>query len=439
MRDRGRPFRKAIVAADGLLKRYATPGAMLDALNALAILGAWHNGSWNGRRRGNSAPAPDAETGGKPGASREREIPTLVELAAAHLRNTGCGRARKLAPLELGDLFDMRLARYSRRQTRSLAALASTRRLFVGTFGERAPVESLTRELVEKALERHVNPETWNSHFRRLRLTVNWAVREKLIERSPISGMRPRRVTYSEPKFFGPEKVERIMRAAEAHPGPAEGAIGMRLALGFFTGARTAEILRARWEDLDLDGGTLRIPRPKGWTCGQKPRIVQLEKNAIEWLRAWKNWAQAHGTAANAGPIVENAWCFREWKTHRLAEKGIAWNDEIGRNAMRHTYATMHVGAFRDAPATALNLGHVGGTRLLERHYRGLVAKSVAERHWRILPAPEGPAAPEPLPGRGRRTDLRKGGGRQNGKDRVGKPTRSSGSVRQDGRRSEIT
>ena len=53
---------------------------------------------------------------------------------------------------------------------------------------------------------------------------------------------------------------------------------------------------------------------------------------------------------------------------------------------MRHTYATMHVGAFRDAAATALNLGHGRSTAMLEQHYRGLVAKDVAERYWTIYP-----------------------------------------------------
>ncbi len=53
---------------------------------------------------------------------------------------------------------------------------------------------------------------------------------------------------------------------------------------------------------------------------------------------------------------------------------------------MRHTYATMHVGAFRDAAATALNLGHGHSTAMLEQHYRGLVAKDVAERYWAIMP-----------------------------------------------------
>ena len=66
----------------------------------------------------------------------------------------------------------------------------------------------------------------------------------------------------------------------------------------------------------------------------------------------------------------------------------------------------MHVAAFRNAAATALNLGHGRSTEMLERHYRGLVPRSVAEAYWRILPSPGPLPPPEPAPGRGFRSDL---------------------------------
>jgi hypothetical protein len=66
----------------------------------------------------------------------------------------------------------------------------------------------------------------------------------------------------------------------------------------------------------------------------------------------------------------------------------------------------MHVAAFRDAAATALNIGHGRSTEMLERHYRGLVPQAVAERYWRIRPSAVPPPPPEPVPGRGFRSDL---------------------------------
>lgn len=384
---RKRSFGASIRRLDGLLARYASRAGLLDALHAMAILEDGPEG------------APDA------GA------PTLTEIALAHLREAR-GRGRARPPLALGELFERCGARYAPEQARSRAALRSAARVFEEALGADTPVEELSPERVAGALARYRSAETWNSHFRRLRLALNWAVRERLLEASPIAGLAARRVDWREPAWLAPERVERILRAAEAHPGPVGAGVGAFLALGFLAGVRTAEILRARWEDLDLEGGVLRIPRPKGFSKGRRPRLVELEPCAIAWLRKWRDWTAEHGGGGTAsGRIVRDEHGIREWKARRL-DPADAWGGGATHNAARHTYATMHVAAFRNAAATALNLGHGSSTEMLERHYRGLVPRSVAETYWRILPAPGPLPPPEPAPGRGFRSDLHGKGGK---------------------------
>jgi len=369
--------RKSVVKVDALLARYASRAGLLDALHALAILD------------------------GVPGAA------SLTELAVAHLRS-GRGAARPRPALTLRELFAFRRDRYGPSQTRSISALECAERFFCRKLGPETPVEDLTDERVGKALDEFRSADSWNSLFRRLRLCLNWAVKERLVERSPLRTLGPRHVDWREPAFFLPDRVERVLRAAEAHPGPLEGAVGMQLALGFFAGVRTVEILRARWEDLDLETRVLRIPRPKGWTRGQKPRLVELEPVAVAWMRRWRDWTAAAAGARPSGRIVAQSFRFRQWKKRWLEPAGDSWGNDASHNVMRHTYATMHVAAFRDAAATALNLGHVRGTELLERHYRGLVSQAVAEGYWRIVPSASALPPPEPVPGRGRRTDLQR-------------------------------
>ena len=381
-------FRRSIARADALLARYAASPALLDALHALAVLD---------------------------GAGPDAGPPSLTELALAHLRAER-GRGRIRPPLALGELFDLRLAHYAPAQTRSIGALACARRFLCGRLGADRPVESIREEEISKALSSYGDPQSFNSLFRRLRLAFNWAVRNRLIERSPLGRIEARRVGWREPAFFPPDRVERILRAAEAHPGSLAAAVGMQLALGFFAGVRTVEIARARWEDLDLSGGVLRIPRPKGFTSGHRPRLVELEPCAVAWLRRWRDWTAAATGARPSGPIVANPRRLTLWKALRLAPAGDSWGNDAAHNVMRHTYATMHVGAFRNAAATALNLGHADGTGLLERHYRGLVPKSVAEAYWRILPSDAFPPPPEPEPGRGFRSDLAKRRSRRDGR-----------------------
>lgn len=233
-------YRKSIVKADALLAKYASSAGLLDALHAMAILD-------------------------------DAEAPSLTELALAHLRSER-GRARVRPPLALGELFDLRVSRYAPSQTRSISALQCARRFLCSRLGEDRAVETISEEEISRALDGFADPQSWNSVFRRLRLAFNWAVQAGLVERSPLGRLAPRRIDWREPAHFLPDRVERIFRAAEAHPGPLAGAVGMQLALGFFAGVRTAEIARARWEDIDLDGALLRVPRPKGFTSGHNPR-----------------------------------------------------------------------------------------------------------------------------------------------------------------------
>ncbi len=364
--------------ADGIL----TCDALLDAMFAFSVLE------------------------GAVGAGAAVRAPTLTELAAAHV---GRRQADAEVPrgIRLGELFDLRAAQYSASQTRSAKAIVQARRVFCSRLGENSQVSALDSARIEAALEDVANPVSWNSLFGRLRLVLNWGVREKLVGRSPIEGMRARRVDWKEPAHFGATRVRRILRAAEAHPGTLEGAVGAVLTLGFFAGARTAEIARARWEDVDLEGATLRIPLPKGWTRGARPRLVELEPNAVAWLRLWRDWAAAGSpTGRAAGMVVANPRRLCEWKRKYLAPRGDSWGNDAWHNVMRHTYATMHVGAFRDAAATALNMGHGRDSDILERHYLGLVPKSEARRYWRIAPSGRPVPPPEPPPGRGCRTDL---------------------------------
>ena len=392
-------FRKSIVKVDAHQAKNARSAAILDALHALAIL------EEPARPQGALLPEPPrtprTPRENQPPRTPRENKPTLTELVLAHLRSA-CGRARPVPPLSVGELFDRRIEAFSPAQARSIGSTRAAGAFFRRAFGPDAPVESLSREAILRALDRHRNPRTWNSLFTLLRAACNWAVKTRLLDRSPLAGLHPKRIGWKEPGYLAPDRVERILRVAEAHPGAAESGVGAFLALGFFAGVRTAEILRARWEDLDLDGAVLRIPKPKGFTRGRKPRLVELEPNAVAWLRRWRDWTAAHAGAA-AGRIVRDEHDVRNWKALRLAAPGLSWTD----NAARHTYATMHVGAFRDAAATALNLGHLRGTDLLDRHYRGLVPKALAETYWRIFPSAAPLPPPEPLPGRGFRSDLK--------------------------------
>lgn len=314
---------------------------------------------------------------------------TLTELALARKRaSREPGGPEKPAPATVRTLFERYLAHYSPEQETTRKNVRRTFVLLCRTLGPAMPVEAMRVEDVLGALARYENPRTYNGHVRNLVAALRWGVREGLLARSIAGSLSCKPEIFKEPHFFPPDKVERILRIAEAHPGDYRAAVGMRLSLGFFAGVRSEEMMRTDWDEVNLDEGVVRILKPKGYTNGMKPRIVELEPNAVAWMKKWRGWTvgqrRGHGVR---GPIVVHRSAFGDWKAEHLAPLGLSWTRDASQNVMRHTYATMHVGAFRDAAATALNMGHGRSTLMLEQHYRGLVPKATAETYWKILPA----------------------------------------------------
>jgi hypothetical protein len=54
-------------------------------------------------------------------------------------------------------------------------------------------------------------------------------------------------------------------------------------------------------------------------------------------------------------------------------------------NAMRHCFASYHIGKHKDAPKTAVLLGHPNPS-LLYRTYLELVTSEDAEKYWNVVP-----------------------------------------------------
>jgi integrase len=76
-------------------------------------------------------------------------------------------------------------------------------------------------------------------------------------------------------------------------------------------------------------------------------------------------------------------------KNRPVAAGIMEWPD----NALRHSFASYHLAHFKNAAATALELGH-HDSRITFAHYRELVKPKEAERYWNIRPATTGNIVP---------------------------------------------
>jgi integrase len=143
------------------------------------------------------------------------------------------------------------------------------------------------------------------------------------------------------------------------------------LAIGLFAGLRRAEIERLDWSEIDFESGLIEVTAQNSKTATR--RLVTMQPNLREWLLPLR---QHKGS-------VPPSNCFRQSFEQARAAAGIA---EWPENALRHSFASYHLAAFKNAASTALELGH-HDSRITFAHYRELVRPTEAERYWKILPS----------------------------------------------------
>lgn len=303
------------------------------------------------------------------------EEQTLTQLAFDFVRREKISGKINYRNITLGEMLKLFLSRIKDSQKRSLQSYNTAINNLLKSISETKPLNEISREEISKHLSKFPSIITYNSNHARLRYIFNWCVDEGILEQSPMRNLKPKPVPYHEPVYFLPEKVEAIMRLIEKNPPDADGALFF--IFGFFCGIRTAEIMRLEWRDINLEEGYVRIRQPKGFSRGVKPRLVELEPNAKAWIKGYY-------TPQKSGKIITSR--LSEWKKQILQPLGLGWGNDRNHNVMRHTYATMHAGAFRNPGATALNLGHGHSSAVLERYYMGVVPRETAYKHWQIWP-----------------------------------------------------
>jgi integrase len=141
------------------------------------------------------------------------------------------------------------------------------------------------------------------------------------------------------------------------------------IAIGAFAGLRPAEIERLDWREIRLDRNFIEVSAAKSKTASR--RLVTIQPNLKAWLEPLARKA-GHVTPPNPRVKLD------------LSRKR-AGIEHWPPNGLRHSFASYHLAHFKDAPATALQLGH-STTAMLFAHYREVVTPESASTYWELLP-----------------------------------------------------
>jgi integrase len=209
-----------------------------------------------------------------------------------------------------------------------------------------------------------VGPQTRN-HYRAVTiLAFNFAIRSGYAVENPALGAAKAKVVGQPPGILSVEQASAILVNSSQE-------LLAYIAIGLFAGLRRAELERLDWSEIDFDSNLIEVTAAKSKTAQR--RFVTLQPNLRAWLlplRQLKGYVTPQENFRQAFEQVREAAGIVEWPG----------------NALRHSFASYHLAAFKNAASTALELGH-HDSRVTFAHYRELVKPKDAARYWKIRPA----------------------------------------------------
>lgn len=211
-----------------------------------------------------------------------------------------------------------------------------------------------------------LTPRSRAAYRQALNRLFAFAARRQYREGNPVLAIEKPSVETPPPEVHTPDEVRRVLAAAvEMAP-----ALVPFYAVGYFAGLRTENELRGLdWSRINLKRKELEVNAATAKK--RRSRYVPMAANLTDWLRPHQQ---------DEGRIF-----YSRTQHEKVMEKaGVKWP----RNVMRHSFASYHLAAYRDAGKTALALGHPHGVEVLFEHYRKLTRPTVAHAFWKIRPTP---------------------------------------------------
>jgi integrase len=229
-------------------------------------------------------------------------------------------------------------------------------------------------QITEKAVENYlkgkdVSEQTRKNYCGYLSQFLNWAIFKKLTKENPAEyWFKQIHVPKGAVKFYTHEEISEVFREAIKTENRSMLAY---FALAIFTGIRPEEIEKLKWdENIKMDTKEIFIPHTVAKT--KKDRLFEMPN---EMVFAWLQRAKEYNLPLIPEANVKN---LRKKMVKKLDFKFIS-------DGYRHTFCTYDYAKHKNLE----RLRHIMGNspNIIERFYKGAIAKEQIEKYHEILPA----------------------------------------------------
>lgn len=226
-------------------------------------------------------------------------------------------------------------------------------------------------------LQDKYSTKTYNNMLSYLKTFFNWCEANHLISGNPIV-LQKKKIEYHDPEFVKQEILSRALHAIDEDNEMRQDDKRKMInafVLSFFCGIRTSEIYRLTPDAVhpEDEHPYVRISTTKGAAKGIKGRTVDLEANAVAWLKKY--------------PLTEQLNERNMADVRKRASLGVLkdYPSVMNHNIGRHSYITYHVAKHRDCARTEAYVGTSASMRV--RHYQGLATTADGIAYFDIFPA----------------------------------------------------
>jgi integrase len=313
---------------------------------------------------------------------------TLLQAAEFYLAHVDTIRAAKPLTECIQELLQQKQA--DGRAKAYLDDLTARLRTFSASFPDTLVSDFTSTQIDDWLRASQSGPVNRNNYRRVLSVLFSFAVKRHYILKNPLKEVEVASVNPDKPGILSLDESRALLQSARPDFLPC-------IALGLFAGLRPeAEVWRLQWKQIDLNGEepTIDIERSKNVASH---RFVRIADNLRAWLSPY---------AKHAGPVFPfgtEAYYRRLGETRaraleQLEKEGMPADnlENWAGDCLRHTFASNHYAAFKNAHDTAEQLGHAGNMRMFFRHYRNRVKQPDALAFWQIVPAADAPAPSRP-------------------------------------------